>query len=489
MRIVTGWKSANRPVALALLGLCLLAGQYGLAESSLKGTRPNVVFFLADDQSQFDYSAYGNEKAPTPTTDAFSKDSLVFENAYTGQAICAPSRSMLYTGLYPIRNGCFLNHTEIRPKVRTLPAYLQQEGYEVILAGKSHVGPSEQFKWTDWFQPVEKEGTPRPWIPIKQIGDYFESAKKPFCMMVTSEYPHGPYFKETPFAADEVKLQPFREDTPSARNYTAQYYASIAEGEREFAAVLELLDKSGLSNNTVVIYSSDHGVFRGKFTIYDSGLNVPFIVRWPGKIQPGRTDALISFIDFLPTVMELAGAQPPEGIDGSSLLAVLEGRTGKHHEYVYGVTQNQGIQNRHVFPQRSVHDGRYHYIYNFNSMDRLRESTPDDAAVAYFLQHGAEMHPGQPEEELFDTEKDPNELKNLSDNPEMTEIKARLRKELFRWMKQQKDYLSEDGRILFLKPKMHRLDQPDERFNYSVPEEFVDSLKGKLRDPHKVTEQ
>ncbi len=463
----------------------MLAGFNSIAASSLKGTRPNVVFYLADDQSQFDYSAYGNEKAPTPTTDAFSKESLVFEKAFTGQAICAPSRSMLYSGLYPIRNGCFLNHTAIRPGVKTLPVYLQKEGYEVILAGKSHVNPRNQFPWTEWYPPVEKEGKPRPWIPIQKIDEYFASADKPFCMMVTSEYPHGPYFKESPFGPEDVELQPFREDTPSARNYTTQYYASIAEKEREFATLLETIEKNGLADNTIVIYASDHGVFRGKFTVYDSGLNVPFMVRWPGKIRQGRSAALINFADFLPTVMELAGAKAPKGIDGKSLLPVLEGRSKEHHDYVYGVTHNQGIQERHVFPQRSVHDGQYHYIFNFNTLERLRR----EKSTNYFLYHGAEKHPDQPEEELYDTSKDPNELQNLAGNPEMAAIKARLKKEMFKWMESQNDYLTEDGPIIFLKPKMHTLDESDPRFNYVVPEEFEGSLKGKLRDPHKITEQ
>ena len=95
------------------------------------------------------------------------------------------------------------------------------------------------------------------------------------------------------------------------------------------------------------------------------------MARWPGKITTGRTAALTSFADFVPTAIELAGGTVPENLDGKSLLPVLSGRTSKHHDYVYGVSHNQGIQRRSVFPQRSVHDGRYHYVRNFNSMERI----------------------------------------------------------------------------------------------------------------------
>ncbi|MEX0324314.1 MAG: sulfatase [Puniceicoccaceae bacterium] len=468
-------------IALTVLHLLAVAGLAGL-----KGTRPNIVFFLADDQSLFDHTTYGTAAAPTPVTDAFGEEGLVFEKAFTGQAICAPSRSMLYSGLYPIRNGCFINHTSIRPGIKTLPDYLKPLGYDVILAGKSHVRPAEQFQWTQTFQPVQHEGLPRPSIPLEEMDAYMAKANGPFCMIVASEYPHGPYFEESPFAPEDVSLPPFRADNEQNRNNAIRYYASIAEKEREFAAVLKLLEKHGFAEDSIVFYSDDHGASRGKFTVYDSGLNVAFMVRWPGKIQPGRTAALTSFADFVPTVMELAGGEAPKGLDGKSMLPVLQGH-GKQHDYVYGVTHNQGIQNRHVFPQRSVHDGRYHYIYNSNSNERVDQNAGDNEVISYFLKHGANKHPGQPVEQLYDTEKDPHEMTNRARDPELASVKARLKKELFRWMKSQNDYLTENGPVRFLKVRMHDLDQQAPKFNYEIPEELVDSLKGMKRDPHKLT--
>ena len=105
-----------------------------------------------------------------------------------------------------------------------------------------------------------------------------------------------------------MDLQPFRNDTLETRIGTTKYYESIAESEREFKILLDLIDQYNLTDNTIVIFASDHGMHDGKFTVYDRGLHVPFIVRWPGKIKPGRTDALINFVDFVPTIIVVSNS-------------------------------------------------------------------------------------------------------------------------------------------------------------------------------------
>ncbi len=275
---------------------------------SLRGSRPNIVFFLADDQSRFDHAIHGNTAVPTAVTQAFSEQALVFDRTFTGQAICAPSRSILYSGLYPIRNGCFINHTSIRPGVQTIAHYLKALDYDVILAGKSHVNPAEQFPWTQHMLPVRQPDLPRPVIPIEAMDHYLaRNMRKPFCMIVASEYPHGPYIRETPFSPDDIELPPYLPETTWNLNRATQYYASIQQKEREFASVLELLEKHAITEDTLVLYADDHGADMGKFTVFDRGLRVAFMARWPGKVANGRTDALTSFVDFVPTAIELAG--------------------------------------------------------------------------------------------------------------------------------------------------------------------------------------
>jgi uncharacterized sulfatase len=174
-------------------------------------------------------------------------------------------------------------------------------------------------------------------------------------------------------------------------------------------------------------------------------------------------------------------------LDGKSLIPILEDGTTKIHEYVYGVTVNQGIKGRHVFPQRSIHDARYHYIHNFNSVERLEREESEGKEINYFMKQGAEKHKELPEEMLFDTKTDPHEMTNLADRPEMAEIKQRLKTELFRWMKEQNDYLTETGPVPYLEVgRRFALDQYDAELN-PIPKKLVGTLKGKKIDPHGST--
>ncbi len=476
----------KRFAPLILILGCLFNHSTLSAAEDLRGTRPNIVFFLADDQSFPDHAINGNTKVPTPVSLALSKEGLVFDRAYTGQAVCAPSRSILYSGLYPIRNGCFLNHYSVRSGVKTLAAYLRELDYKVILAGKSHVKPAAQFPWTQHMNPVRQQGLPRPVIPVAAMDRFMgQSGEQPFCMIVASEYPHGPYIKETPFSKSDIQMPPYLPSTEWNLKRATQYYASIAQKEREVQAVLQLLEKHGLEQDTLFLYADDHGADMGKFTVSDRGLRVAFMARWPGKVAPGRTAALTSFADFVPTAIELAGGTVPEGLDGKSLLPVLSGATQEHHDYVYGVAHNQGIQRRSVFPQRSVHDGRFHYVRNFNSLERIERERAAGKEINYFLERGAKEH-GKPEEELYDTEADPFEFKNLAKDPAHAETKARLKAALFAWMEQQNDHLSEDGPVTLFKVEKHHLNQTEQQFKYIVPEEYAGPVTG-LVDPHAST--
>ena len=459
------------------------------SQGRLDGKRPNIIMFLADDQSITDHMTYGNEKVPTPVTQAFSKESLVFDNAFTGQAICAPSRSMLLTGLYPLRNGCYINHTAIRPGVKTLPFYLKKLGYDVLLVGKSHIKPADQFPWTQWIPPVKKAGYPRPAISIEAVDEYLSKREKPFCLIIASEYPHGPYFKESKFDPEDVLLPPFQADNKWNRNYFGRYYTSIEEKENEFEAILHLVDKHDIKDETIVFYADDHGMARGKFTVYKSGLNVAFMVRWPGHIQPGRTDALISFADFVPTLIDLASHDRSEkryDFDGESIIHIFEKNTGSHHKFVFGVGNSQGIQNRHIFPQRSIYDGRYNYIYNFNARERLERLDIKDPIKYYFYRLGADKNKNKPEEELYDTLNDPFEMNNLALDEDFMTLKSELKEVLFTWMKSQNDYLGDSSHIPFFKvwrPALD-LDVQAPQFNYRISVDKEGSLEGRKVNPH-----
>ncbi len=146
-----------------------------LKPPAVSQSKPNIIFYLADDQDIGDYGSYGNPLIHTPAADRLASEGMLFTSAFTGQAICAPSRSQLYTGNYPLKNGAFLNHVSVKRDQVSISKYLADEGYEVILAGKSHVKPESVFKWDHEWDHVSKEGVPREYIPLEQIEAYFQS--------------------------------------------------------------------------------------------------------------------------------------------------------------------------------------------------------------------------------------------------------------------------------------------------------------------------
>ena len=121
--------------------------------------KPNIIFYLADDQDQLDYGVYGNNLIKTPAVDKLANEGMLFTNAYTTQAICAPTRSMLYTGLYPMKNGCMANHLPVKDGTKDVNDFFNELGYEVILVGKSHVKPNSVFNWSDYFPNISTSKT------------------------------------------------------------------------------------------------------------------------------------------------------------------------------------------------------------------------------------------------------------------------------------------------------------------------------------------
>ena len=135
--------------------------------------KPNFIFYLADDQDQLDYGAYGNPKVHTPALDKLASEGMLFNKVYAGQAICAPSRSQIFTGLYAMENGCMANHLPVKSDVLSITDYLKSAGYDVVLAGKSHVKPSSVFSWSNYFPTVNQRH-----LPLESIDTYLENVKK-----------------------------------------------------------------------------------------------------------------------------------------------------------------------------------------------------------------------------------------------------------------------------------------------------------------------
>ncbi|MDP2527083.1 sulfatase family protein [Maribacter dokdonensis] len=443
--------------------------------------QPNIIFYLADDQDVYDYGCYGNEKVHTTAVDRLAQEGLLFTNAFTGQAICAPSRSQLFTGKYPLKNGCFANHTATRPTIESVTDHMKKLGYEVVLAGKSHVKPSNVYQWDREWEPVPKENVPRDYIPLDSIENYLKNKTKPFCMFITSKYPHGKYFEVDNPKAEDIKFYPFNEDKKTDPEYVkskAGYYRSIKEDNTQLERVLNLVD-TYLSNNTLFIYSADHGV-SGKFTVKDIGLKVPLVMRWPKVIKAGTvSDQLVHYTDILPTFLDIAGGKAMPDMDGKSFLPILQGKDVEINEYVYGVRTNQNILNSEIFPSRMIRNKKYKYIRNFNSLEVVENNLTGKTYVDYFIKRGANKFKNEPFEELYDIENDPFEQHNLANVEELKSVKDTLSKKMFIWMNSQGDLLNKiAGNMPIITPsgnKGFKLDQD------TPTRQIADSLKNTLQ--------
>lgn len=435
-------------------------------KKEIKTQKPNFIFYLADDQDQLDYGCYGNTKVKTPNVDKLAEEGLRFTNFYTAQAICAPARSQIFTGMYPLKNGCMANHLSVKPTIESVTTLLQKAGYEVILAGKSHVKPDNVFSWTKYFPSVEHR-----YLPLSDIDNYLKNATKPFCIFITSDYPHGPYPETTHYKEADIFKLPY--EGSSVAKHKTGYYQNIEDDNEQLGKVLKMVDDYGFRNNSVFIYASDHGL-SGKWSVKEKGLKVPFIARWPSYIKPNTTSSsLVSFVDVLPTLLDIASVKIPETMDGKSFYSILKGNKEEIHNYIYGVATQQNVQNAKVFPSRSIRGQRYKLIKNFNAKSVYKSNLGTNNFVNKFIEIGANSFPNVPYEELYDLEKDPYETTNLASKVEFQNIKKELSLALKSWMVSQNDFLI-THKMPLLKPTLHPLDKVSQ-WN-KVDEDLVNKL-------------
>jgi N-sulfoglucosamine sulfohydrolase len=438
---------------IALIAAVLLSPLLRAAE------KPNILVILADDCTYSDLSINGGQNAKTPHLEAFAKQGTVFERAYVGMAMCSPCRSEFYTGRLPLRNGCAWNQTASRPGTKSITHYLGDLGYRVGLAGKHHIKPKGVYAFED-VPGFDENCVHDPTDPHDLTGArtfITRDEKQPFCLFVALTEPHAPWVMgdASAYPPQSLKLPPYLADTPLTRQSFSKYLAEITYMDGQVGELLEMLDKSGKSKDTLVVFSSEQGAqFPGcKWTNYDSGLHTSIVARWPGVIPAGRrTPALVQYADLLPTFIDLAGGKPDESaFDGASFAAVLRGEKDTHREFVYGMHNN--YPEGPPYPIRSIGDGEWRYIRNL---------TPERIYIEKHLMGRTEHNPywgswvfsatenprhlmlverfiHRPAEELYHTSQDRFEMRNLIGDPAATGIKARLVAELDRVLKDQLD--------------------------------------------------
>lgn len=407
--------------------------------------RPNIVWLVLDDASP-DLGCYGDTFARTPHMDRLASDGFRFTNAFTHAPVCAPSRSGLVTGMYPTTIGTHHMRSKLISPPPIFTTYLRKVGYYVAWPGKTDFNfdvPPDAFDSTaDWTERAPRQ----PFFAYLNLGMTHESQIRlepgrfaKVTARIKPEERHDPA---------KVVVPPYYPDSPEVRVDLAHYYDLMTAADYKIGDVLASLDRQGLAGNTVVFLFADHGrgMPRAKRWIYDSGIHVPLIIRWPGKLKPGsKDDRLVSFIDFAPTVLSLAGIEIPARVQGQPFLG---GRV-KEREYVFAARDRMDETFDRI---RAVRDKRYKYIRNFFPQlpyaQRIayNEENPTMQVWRRLNTEGKLSGPAKlffaptkPKEELYDTQSDPFEIKNLASDPRYEKILKRMRQVLDRWIVQTKD--------------------------------------------------
>jgi N-sulfoglucosamine sulfohydrolase len=430
--------------------------------SAYAAPSPNLVIFIADDMSYYDVGCWGSPDAKTPNLDKLASEGMKLTRCYTPAPVCSPTRLALYTALYPVKNGGYPNHSATKPGIKSMVHFLKPLGYRVGIVGKAMIAPEETFPFDYLSSPAgEKEAKPtgetfdpNEDIDFRAIKKYTKDTAQPFCLVVASHQPHGPWDKGDGSTYDPKKIHipPYIVDTPETREERARYLAEVTHLDAEVGRVIKMLEQAGQIENTLFIFLSEQGSSfpGGKYNLYDAGIRAAAIARWPGKIKAGsENDAICSYVDIIPTFIEAAGGKPVAGLDGRSIMSVLTGKTNRHLEYVFAQSTSLGVKGVTTpYAIRAVRDDRYKLIWNLNHENEfpcsraahshtsswvIKAKTDPEAGkrLKAFLQ--------RPEFELYDLKTDPWELTNIALDPKHRETISRLRQQLEAWMRDQGD--------------------------------------------------
>lgn len=490
MRLIASY-SRLLPIGLFLtliLSACQQSPTEETAANEVKGDwqemisgRPNILWLVTEDMSPY-LAAFGDStiEANTPNLNRLAAEGIIYTNLYSPSGVCAPSRAAIATGMYP--SGIGANHmrtssyTEVTglpayeavppPEVHMMSEYLRKAGYYCSNNSKKDyqfndpvTAWDESSNYAHWrnraegqpffsifnFTVTHESGLFEPYGYRRNEFRHYQAGDTSFVAAAwnakTQEAETQPHVSKDL----DFPIPPYLPETDSVRRDMWKMYNNIAEMDQQLGAVLKQLEADGLLDSTIIFFYGDHGgpLPRQKRLIYDSGLNSPMIIRFPGKWQAGsQDDQLLSFIDFAPTVMSLVGIEPPAHLQGQAFLG--EFKAGQPRKYIHAAADRfDGFTDA----IRAVHGPRFKYIRNYRpeqgyylpvvyreriptmrELLRMRDAgTLNEYQAQWFRQN-------KPAEELFDCENDPHELHNLAEDPAYADQLAELRAEMDRWL-------------------------------------------------------
>lgn len=419
------------------------------AESKQKQT--NFLIIVADDCSYYDIGCFGAKNNKTPNIDKLAEEGLKFNRAYNSSSMSTPTRHSLYTGMFPMKHGGYANHSDVKSDIKSMPFFLGDLGYRVGLAGKWDVRPVKNFPFERVPGFKEDCVSPDPSYTTEGISEFMSrDNSKPFCLVLASINPHMPSTGGDASIYDRNKLilPPYFVDTKETREGYARYLAEVSLLDQEVGDAIRLLKKHKLYENTLIIFISEQGSqFAGaKWTNWNAGVKSGMIAKWTGKIKPGsETKAIVQYEDILPTLVEIAGGQKLNGIDGNSFYKVLSGESKTFRKFAYHVHNN--FPEGPSYPIRSISDGKFRLIWNLTPEKEYVEKHIKNSVWFKSWEKETSTEAGlilnrykfRPEFELYNIENDPFELINLIKDVKYKESVILLKKELTSWMVSQED--------------------------------------------------
>lgn len=396
------------------------------------GQKPNVLWIMIEDWST-DLSCYGTPLVHTPNIDRLAAEGIRFERAFSTAPVCSASRSAMMTGFHQNYIGAHQHRTADKQPlpygIKPIPHLLEDEGYytATMIGAKidcNFTTPRKLFMGEHWKQRADGQ---------------------PFYVQATFAGTHRAFVRdpEHPIDADKVIVPPYYPNVPLARRDLANGLESVQVVDRQVGQLLKALEDDGLAENTIVVFIADHGQchIRGKQFLYEEGVHIPLIVRWPNHIMPGSVShELVSSLDICQTIVKLAGAQPAQELHGLYLFGdEIPARRYIHfnrdkmddtHDAMRAVRGDRFKLIHNLMPERAwcqlneYKELQYPMLSLMNVMHMQGQLNPDQARF---------MAATKPEFELYDLKDDPYELHNLADDPGHAQVKSELLAEIMRW--------------------------------------------------------
>jgi uncharacterized sulfatase len=469
------------------------------AEEVPKTQRPNILWVSCEDISP-DLGCYGDSYAVTPNIDALAAQGVRYTNMYAHAGVCAPVRSGIITGMYPTTIGTHHMRCKGVPPayVKCFSEYLRAAGYYCTNNAKTdYQFDPPMTAWDESSRKAHWRGRAKgqPFFAVFNFTTSHESKirdrSKGFQRRLASL---KAYERHDPAKVRRGGLPPYYPDTPVVRRDWAQYYDIITLMDKQVGDILKQLEDDGLAEDTIVWFWGDHGrgLPRGKRWIYDSGIRIPLIIRVPKKLRKPAmpkepdvvksgtvNDDLIAFIDFAPTMLSLAGVKIPEHIQGK---AFLGGQKAEQRRYIFAARDRMDEAYDLI---RAVRDKRYKYIRNYmphlsrgqdisymNQMPTMQEMRRLNAEGKLKGPEKQYFEETKPVEELYDTQSDPHEVKNLADDPRYKDVLERMRKVHAKWVE-------ETGDIgLIPEPEFDEMKRPGGKWQKTAEPKFVGWYSG-----------